>query len=343
MQIERVLGFGRSFSFWPLLFGLACCAIEMMALGGSRFDMSRFGMEAMRASPRQADGMIVAGWCSIKMAPRVVRLYEQIPDPKWVLAMGSCAISGNVWDTYNVVQGIDSLIPVDVYVPGCPPRPEALWQGLEMIRDRVKQSKHAYDGLRRIPARDLLAESEAEVMSAGAEPWLVLSPATLADAAKALEKRFGKRLLERVEWRGELTYAVAPSDWGEVLSACKQMPELAFDQLDSPAGRPSARADRGALSGGRAPGLAHSRPSAARAHRARRGREAAHRDGAVAVGRLRRARGLGDVRHRVRGASRICAGCSPPRTSRAFRCARTSRCRARWAGECAPTCEARSR
>ena len=155
VQIERVLGFGRSFSFWPLLFGLACCAIEMMALGGSRFDMSRFGMEAMRASPRQADGMIVAGWCSTKMAPRVVRLYEQIPDPKWVLAMGSCAISGNIWDTYNIVQGIDSLIPVDVYVPGCPPRPEALWQGLEMIRDRIKQSRHAYDGLRRIPARDL--------------------------------------------------------------------------------------------------------------------------------------------------------------------------------------------
>jgi NADH-quinone oxidoreductase subunit B len=161
VQIERVLGFGRSFSFWPLLFGLACCAIEMMALGGSRFDMSRFGMEAMRASPRQADGMIVAGWCSTKMAPRVVRLYEQIPDPKWVLAMGSCAISGNVWDTYNIVQGVDSLIPVDVYVPGCPPRPEALWQGLEMLRERIKKSSHAYDGLRRIPARDLLAAQSA--------------------------------------------------------------------------------------------------------------------------------------------------------------------------------------
>jgi len=157
VQIERVLGFGRSFSYWPLLFGLACCAIEMMALGGSRYDMSRFGMEAMRASPRQSDGMIVAGWCTAKMAPRVVRLYEQIPDPKWVVAMGSCAISGNIWDTYNVVQGIDSLIPVDVYVPGCPPRPEALWEGLEMIRGRIKESRHAYDGLRRIPARDAVA------------------------------------------------------------------------------------------------------------------------------------------------------------------------------------------
>ncbi len=157
VQLERVLGYGRSFSFWPLLFGLACCAIEMMALGGARFDMARFGMEAMRASPRQADGMIVAGWCTTNMAPRVVRLYEQIPDPKWVLAMGSCAISGNIWNTYNVVQGVDSLIPVDVYVPGCPPRPEALWQGLEMIRERIKQSRHAYDGLRRIPARDAMA------------------------------------------------------------------------------------------------------------------------------------------------------------------------------------------
>jgi NADH-quinone oxidoreductase subunit B len=130
----------------------------MMATAGPRYDLSRFGMEAMRASPRQADGMIVAGWCSTKMAPRVVRLYEQIADPKWVLAMGSCATSGNIWNTYNVVQGIDALIPVDVYVPGCPPRPEALWEGLEMLRDRVKQSRHAYDGLRIIPARAAIGE-----------------------------------------------------------------------------------------------------------------------------------------------------------------------------------------
>lgn len=157
-SLEKLLGFGRSFSWWPLLFGLACCAIEMMATAGPRYDLSRFGMEAMRASPRQADGMIVAGWCSTKMAPRVVRLYEQIADPKWVLAMGSCATSGNIWNTYNVVQGIDALIPVDVYVPGCPPRPEALWEGLEMLRDRVKQSRHAYDGLRMIPARAAIGE-----------------------------------------------------------------------------------------------------------------------------------------------------------------------------------------
>ncbi len=180
VQVERVLGFGRSFSFWPLLFGLACCAIEMMALGGARFDMSRFGMEAMRASPRQADGMIVAGWCTTNMAPRVVRLYEQIPDPKWVLAMGSCAISGNIWDTYNVVQGIDSLIPVDVYVPGCPPRPEALWQGLEMIRERIKESRHAYDGLRRIPAREAMAGDMGPSAAPCAAPGDVLAEAAPA-------------------------------------------------------------------------------------------------------------------------------------------------------------------
>jgi len=139
VQIERVLGFGRSFSFWPLLFGLACCAIEMMALGGSRFDMSRFGMEAMRASPRQADGMIVAGWCSIKMAPRVVRLYEQIPDPKWVLAMGVCASSGGMFNNYAVVQGVDHIVPVDIYLPGCPPRPEMLLNAILALHAKIAE------------------------------------------------------------------------------------------------------------------------------------------------------------------------------------------------------------
>lgn len=156
--LEKVINFGATVSYWPLLFGLACCAIEMMACAGPRWDIARFGMEAMRASPRQADGMIVAGWVSIKMAPRVVRLYEQIPDPKWVLVMGSCATSGNIWDTYNIVQGVDALLPVDVYVPGCPPRPEALWQGLEMIRKRIREGKHGYDGMRTIPIRAAMGE-----------------------------------------------------------------------------------------------------------------------------------------------------------------------------------------
>lgn len=156
--LDKIINFGATVSYWPLLFGLACCAIEMMACAGPRWDISRFGMEAMRASPRQADGMIVAGWVSLKMAPRVIRLYEQIPDPKWVLVMGSCATSGNIWDTYNIVQGVDALLPVDVYVPGCPPRPEALWQGLEMIRKRIREGKHGYDGMHTIPIRAAMGE-----------------------------------------------------------------------------------------------------------------------------------------------------------------------------------------
>ena len=156
--LDKVLNFGSTVSYWPLLFGLACCAFEMMAMAGPRWDISRFGMEAMRASPRQADGMIISGWVSIKMAPRVIRLYEQIPDPKWVVVMGSCATSGNIWNTYNVVQGIDALLPVDVYIPGCPPRPEALWQGLEMIRRRIREGRHGYDNMRTIPVRAALGE-----------------------------------------------------------------------------------------------------------------------------------------------------------------------------------------
>jgi NADH-quinone oxidoreductase subunit B len=159
VQLDKLITWAQKNSLWPFGSGLACCAIEMMATAMPHYDLSRFGMEVFRASPRQCDMFIVAGTVTQKMAPVVRRLWEQIPDPKWVVAMGSCAISGNIWDTYNIVQGVDSLIPVDVYVPGCPPRPEALWQGLEMIRDRIKQSRHAYDGLRRIPARDLLAAS----------------------------------------------------------------------------------------------------------------------------------------------------------------------------------------
>ena len=136
--IDKILNFGRRYSCWPLTFGLACCAIEMIQTTNCRFDLARFGMEVFRATPRQADLMIVAGTVNHKMASRVKLLYDQMPDPKKVLAMGACTIGGGPYiNTYNVVQGVDLVVPVDVYVPGCPPRPEALIDGVIKIHEMM--------------------------------------------------------------------------------------------------------------------------------------------------------------------------------------------------------------
>jgi NADH-quinone oxidoreductase subunit B len=136
--VDNVYNWGRARSMWPMMFGLACCAIEMIAVQAARFDLSRFGMEIMRASPRQADLMIVSGTVSKKMVPNIVRLYNQMAEPKFVLAMGACATSGGPFkEGYNVVSGIDKFVPVDVYVPGCPPTPEALLYGLMQVHKKV--------------------------------------------------------------------------------------------------------------------------------------------------------------------------------------------------------------
>ena len=139
--LEEAVNWSRTRAMWPLLFGLACCAIEMMATQASHYDVSRFGMELMRASPRQSDLMIVAGRVSRKMAPVLRRLYDQMPEPKWVLAMGDCASTGGVFNNYAILQGVDEIVPVDVYVAGCPPRPEQLIHGIMLLHERVMEDK----------------------------------------------------------------------------------------------------------------------------------------------------------------------------------------------------------
>jgi NADH-quinone oxidoreductase subunit B len=137
--VDYVFNWARKSAIWPMTFGLACCAIEMIASSTSRFDIARFGSEVFRPSPRQSDLMIVAGTVTLKMAPVVQRIYAQMPDPKWVIAMGACASVGGPFATYSVLQGVDKILPVDVYVVGCPPRPENLFYGLLKLQDKIDQ------------------------------------------------------------------------------------------------------------------------------------------------------------------------------------------------------------
>ena len=162
--LENVIGYMRKASIWPATFGLACCAIEMMAVGTPDYDIARFGMERFAATPRQADLMIVAGRVSNKMAPVVRQVYDQMPNPKWVIAMGVCASSGGMFNNYAIVQGVDHIVPVDVYLPGCPPRPEMLLDAILKLHDQIKGEK--------MGPHKVAAQAEAEERALAATPTI---------------------------------------------------------------------------------------------------------------------------------------------------------------------------
>jgi NADH-quinone oxidoreductase subunit B len=165
-SVEKLAGQARKDSLWPATFGLACCAIEMMATGAGRYDLARFGMEVFRASPRQADLMIVAGRVSQKMAPVLRQVYDQMTGPKWVLSMGACASSGGMFNNYAIVQGVDHVVPVDIYLPGCPPRPEQLMDAILKLHDQIKGEKlgvQRVEQARQLEAAALVAVPTSEM------------------------------------------------------------------------------------------------------------------------------------------------------------------------------------
>ncbi len=194
-RLDFLINWARRNSLWPMPFGTACCAIEMMAAAASKYDIARFGMERMSFSPRQADCMIVAGRVSYKMAPVLRRIWDQMTQPKWCISMGACASTGGVFDTYTMVQGIDTIVPVDVYVPGCPPRPEGLIYGLMMIQEKIK------------------GESMADPRAREEDPALVGRPHLSAEEVELIAAPFGNSTFQnRVSGLESSSPIIRPED-----------------------------------------------------------------------------------------------------------------------------------
>ena len=189
--VEKLAGYARKSSVWPATFGLACCAIELMATGGPRHDLARFGMERASNTPRQADLMIVAGRVSQKMAPVLRQIYDQMSEPKWVISMGVCASSGGMFNNYAIVQGVDHIVPVDIYLPGCPPRPEMLLDSIVKLHDRIQNMKLGVNREREVTEleearlRRLPLTSGANLPTGAASSSLVLATAVQATAVLA--------------------------------------------------------------------------------------------------------------------------------------------------------------
>jgi NADH-quinone oxidoreductase subunit B len=184
-RLDSLINWARKSSLWPATFGLACCAIEMMNATSSRNDLARFGSEVFRASPRQADVMIVSGRVSRKMAPVLRRIYDQMPEPKWVISMGACATSGGVFDNYAIVQGVDKVVPVDVYIPGCPPRPEMLIHAVMMLQEKVMK-----ESVR--DRKDILVAEAREAVPPGTLPASGVSATNEAAAQSEDEKEWSR-------------------------------------------------------------------------------------------------------------------------------------------------------
>src|SRR5689334_4871721 len=246
--VSAVVNWARKGSLWPMPFGTACCAIEFMSVVSSHYDIARFGAEVVRFSPRQSDLLLVMGTITDKMVPVLKKVYDQMPDPKWVVSMGACATSGGFYRAYHVVQGIDEFLPVDVYIPGCPPTPEAVLQAVLMIQEVVKTEKindpYAREELR-LKMRKEITESapkplliaEQQAREATRLVQITREPAAPRNPIVGLvEDRFKEDILDVNDFRGDLAITVRPDRVQEICRALKEDPATKFDLLSSVTG-----------------------------------------------------------------------------------------------------------